>query len=184
MPSAQKPLTHSSNREEKKPLLSNVVSQLFLRLRATWPLFGTSWKTNEMVKIAKSEWSHELAGLELEQIETGLRIAKEQYIDRPPNLIEFKKCCKAGRVGSSNNHSEYVALPAPEITPEQLTQHRKKLMDIVNKNRKPKTNKVAEKLPVKLLSSEEKDYRLMYLLHLLRDDYRFVRRLKVVRGYI
>lgn len=177
-------MTHSGNRIQKQPLPQNVVSQLFIRLRVTWPLFGTSWKTKEVINIAKTEWSNELAGLSLDQIETGLRIAKERYIDRPPNLIEFKQCCKSAGAGGVKLGSEYVALPAPEITEEQLQQHRQKLMDIVNKNRKPETKAVSDEVIREPSTPEQRDYRLMYLLHLLRDDYRIARRLKVVRGYV
>lgn len=148
----------------------------------------------ELSDTAKT-WASGLRGVTGDQLADGLRACVERVDPWPPSLPEFVALCK----GKNENGFKLDYTPQvyrQEKRPERLLEPSDELKqarrDAAAKGIKAMREKIATSKPeepkpdvlFEPLSQDERDFRLMVLLHTLRADYPVARRLKVVRGYV
>ena len=71
-------------------------------------LWASAYPTQAVTDAAINEWAELLGGLTGEQIKRGLDSWNSRM---PPNVYEFRECCK---MESSPAHRQYIALPKPK----------------------------------------------------------------------
>lgn len=104
-------------------LAVKAIERIFKRLSAT---YGASWDRSlgaAPLADVKTAWSHELSGFEnrLEDVAWAL----DNLPEKCPNVIEFKKLCRAAPL------TEAPRLEAPKADPERLKEELSKLGHIV-----------------------------------------------------
>lgn len=141
-------------------------------------------------------WGSGLAGLTGQQIANGLHACLDREDKWPPSLPEFRQLCK----GPKKNDLGLDYLPEyyrpRETRPERLLEP----SDELKQARRDAAAKGIQAMREKIIAGDtgeqnkpalfqplpqdERDFRLMVLLHTLRTDYPVARRLKVIRGYV
>lgn len=89
--------------------MSALFSKFQVRYGAKWT---SALSSPELIRLAVTEWSEQLAGVTGEQVRRGLAVWDEDW---PPSSPQFRKAC-LGSAGSLHNTAAYrpfVALPQP-----------------------------------------------------------------------
>lgn len=158
--------------------------------------YGEVAVKNGKLTGAAQTWASGLRGINGDQLADGLRACVSRADPWPPSLPEFVALCKKSGLNDFGlNYTPQYYRPQ-EKRPERLLEPSDKLKqarrnaaangikalrEVITKTEQE--NQVEQK--PKPISPDERDYRLMVLLHMLRADYPVVaRRLKVVRGYV
>lgn len=106
------------------------IERIFLRLHGRFGNgFIDKFKTGQKdaagndlgVLNAKHVWAEELAGISAERIKNALL----HNYDYAPSCDQFKAQCKSQ--GTAKDNNEYISLPKPNLTDEQLTDIHNKL---------------------------------------------------------
>lgn len=106
-------------------LPTKAIDRIFSRLEATYMAAWDRAIGSVPVSDIKTLWSHELSGFEgrLNDIAWAL----DNLPERPPNIIEFKKLCRAAPA------TEVPQIEAPKADPERLREELAKLGQIAKK---------------------------------------------------
>lgn len=95
-----KQITNGSTAEtpsnhDRPSLDDKTLARLFVVLDAHYPRrFSSQFPTDESERAAKRIWGEALAGLDLEEIKTGLETMRQHYRSYPPTIGEFLELCR------------------------------------------------------------------------------------------
>lgn len=122
------PAQTATLRQLSTELQQGWIERLFSRLAALYgAAFGRQWQGTNLADV-KAVWAEKLGGFTASNIASALQSCDERPY--PPNLPEFIELCRnhARRQGPQS-----LALPAPKLTPEELSERAKMLADLHEK---------------------------------------------------
>lgn len=101
-------------------------------IRVLWEkmaaIYGHKW-VSSFGESDDGTWLRVLTGLTKEQIAAGLRACLDRDDVWPPGAAEFRKLCLPVKVPAI--HRNYVALPRPVYTPEQIDGYMGKIRKVL-----------------------------------------------------
>lgn len=89
--------------------MSALFSKFQVRYGAKWT---SALSSPELIRLAVTEWSEQLAGVTGEQVRRGLAVWAEDW---PPSSPQFRKAClgASGNLHNTAAYKPFVALPRP-----------------------------------------------------------------------
>lgn len=165
--------------------------------------FGEAAVKDGKLTGAAQTWASGMRGLTGEQIAQGLRACFDRAEalppgkeDWPPTAPEFVAMCKGPKQNGlgldylpeyyrpRETRPERLLEPSDELKQARRDAAAKGIQAMREKIMAGNSGEQSKSMLFQPLPPDERDFRLMVMLHTLREDYPISRRLKVVRGFV